>query len=97
MTAVTSRAIGYYPSPDRETRPASGGGDVVPGDRSNIYRIALAGALIAALSLSACGRKGALEAPLRADVTSGADDAAASGEEEKAKKPDRKFFLDPLI
>ncbi len=71
---------------------------MVPGDRSNIYRIALAGALVAALSLSACGRKGALEAPLRADVTNGADKgAAASGEEEKAKKPERKFFLDPLI
>jgi predicted small lipoprotein YifL len=71
---------------------------VVTATRSNVYRIALAGALIAALSLSACGRKGALEAPPHANLSSDTDKAASPGAgEEKSKKPDRKFFLDPLI
>lgn len=98
MTAVPGRPIGYDAAPDGAARPASRGSDVVIEARSNAYRIALAGALIAALSLSACGRKGTLEAPPHANLTSETDNAATAGAgEEQAKKPERKFFLDPLI
>lgn len=51
-------------------------------------------ALIVALagSLSACGRKGALEAPASAQI-----DDAASKSEKTTSKPDKKFILDGLI
>jgi len=48
----------------------------------------------AAIGLSACGRKGALEAPPYAAV----ETADKTGETpEEAKKPDKPFFLDPLL
>lgn len=50
-------------------------------------------ALIVALagSLSACGRKGALEAPASSQID------AASNSEKTTSKPDKKFILDGLI
>ncbi len=60
-------------------------------------RTAIAGVLIAGLTLSACGRKGALEAPPGASASDAdltIDDPVAA---EKAKKPDRPFVLDGLL
>ncbi|MEO8668342.1 MAG: lipoprotein [Bauldia sp.] len=63
-------------------------------ERRFAFRIALAGAVIAALALSACGRKGALEAPPSAATTG---DPAVKSDDVGAKKPNRPFFLDGLI
>ncbi len=64
-------------------------------DRRIILRAALAAVLISALGLSACGRKGALEPPPKANVTGdqtdGSQPPATSG------KPTHRFFLDFLI
>ena len=52
--------------------------------------------LIAALTVSACGRRGALEPPPGAEVSRQAladDDAARAADE----PPDRPFILDPLL
>ena len=76
-------------------RPIAGDGAVALNDRRNLMRAAVAGVLIAGLALSACGRKGALEAPPGAkatDVSSG--DPVA---DKQAKKPDRPFVLDGLL
>jgi predicted small lipoprotein YifL len=61
-------------------------------NRPIALRAALAVVLMAALALSACGRKGPLEAPPTGSI----------GKSEKAPdsgpvKPDKSFFLDPLI
>jgi len=48
---------------------------------------------VAAIGLSACGRKGPLEPPPGAAVT----DKAGGPSAEPAKKPQRHFILDPLI
>jgi len=58
------------------------------------FRLALAGAIVAALTLSGCGRKGALEAPAGAAVTV---DPAADTTDTGAKKPIRPFVLDKLL
>jgi predicted small lipoprotein YifL len=51
--------------------------------------------LVAAASLSACGRKGPLEAPPGAAV---AGDAAATQADPNAiPRPDKPFILDPLL
>jgi predicted small lipoprotein YifL len=62
-------------------------------DRRIVLRAALAAVLISAIGLSACGRKGALQPPPKADATSEApgSDPAESG------KPNRKFPLDFLL
>ena len=65
-------------------------------DRSAVFRIALAGLLVGALALSACGRKGPLEPPPGAAVSKD-DNAAAVEKDPKAGKPNRSFLLDPLI
>jgi predicted small lipoprotein YifL len=65
-------------------------------DRSAVFRIALAGVLIAALGLSACGRKGPLEAPPGAAVTNN-DNATAEAKDPNAGKPKGSFVLDPLV
>jgi predicted small lipoprotein YifL len=52
-------------------------------------------ALVAAIALSACGRKGPLEAPPGATVT---DPTAASTADPTAiPRPDKPFILDPLL
>jgi predicted small lipoprotein YifL len=61
-------------------------------DRSIVVRAALAGVLIAAFALSACGRAGSLEPPPNAAVT---DEANAA--DPKVGKPDHHFILDPLV
>jgi predicted small lipoprotein YifL len=67
-------------------------GFALPLDRRIVFRAALAAVLMSAVGLSACGRKGALQPPPKADVT---------GEEQPADpdagKPDRKFPLDFLL
>jgi len=62
-------------------------------DRRVIVRAAVAATLISAVGLSACGRKGPLEPPPKADVTTTDD----SGNPNQDNKPDRNFPLDFLI
>ncbi len=61
-------------------------------DRRVILRAVLAATLISAVGLSACGRKGPLEPPPKADVTT--DD---QGSPQDAGKPNRSFPLDFLL
>jgi predicted small lipoprotein YifL len=66
-------------------------------DRSIVVRAAIAGVLIAAFALSACGRRGPLEAPPSAAAVSDAEKAAAVENDPKAGKPGHSFVLDPLV
>lgn len=66
---------------------------MAPNDRRIILRAALAAVLISAVGLSACGRKGPLELPPKADVTTPDPNAHPAD----AGKPDRKFPLDFLL
>ena len=66
---------------------------MAPNDRRIILRAALAAVLISAVGLSACGRKGQLELPPKADVTSKDPNAHPAD----AGKPDRSFPLDFLL
>lgn len=61
-------------------------------DRRIVFRAALAAVLISAIGLSACGRKGALQPPPKADVTSEDDPS-----DPNAGKPERSFPLDFLL
>ena len=66
-------------------------------DRSIVVRAALAGVLIAAFALSACGRAGSLEPPPNAAAVTDDANAAEVAKDPKAGKPNRHFVLDPLI
>ena len=70
----------------------SGGAPVAPTDSKIFGRIAILTLVVAAVGLSACGRKGPLEAPPNA-VTA----TAPQAEEAAPPKPDRDFILDPLL
>ena len=66
-------------------------------DGRNLMRILIMGILIAGLSLSACGRRGALEPPPGRESS---DPAVASGDPVQARrdaKPQRPFILDGLL
>ena len=76
--------------PVRHTEP--GGSAVAPVDRRILSRALIAGVLIAAVGLTACGRKGPLEAPLAAAK---ADPNAP--QDIGPTKPDKPFILDPLL
>jgi len=56
-----------------------------------VYRLAVAGLVVASLALAGCGRKGPLDAP----------GGAAVQQDESGKpvpaKPDKHFILDPLV
>lgn len=62
-------------------------------DRRVILRAVLAATLISAVGLSACGRKGALEPPPKADVTSGEDQGSGKND----TRPANSFPLDFLL
>jgi predicted small lipoprotein YifL len=59
-----------------------------------VYGALVSAMIVAALALSACGRKGPLEAPPAAVVTAPAPDATTDG---KPTKPNKPFFLDSLL
>jgi predicted small lipoprotein YifL len=50
-----------------------------------------------ALALSGCGRKGPLDPPSAAVVTTGQQQGQAVQTTQTATKPDRPFVLDPLL
>ena len=54
----------------------------------------MVGLAVAAVGLSACGRKGALEAPPSATVKT---DQAGAKPDPGPQKPDKPFFLDWLL
>ncbi len=62
-------------------------------DRRVILRAVLAATLLSAIGLAGCGRKGPLEPPPKADVTTG--DQQSSGKDDN--RPDRSFPLDFLL
>ena len=62
-------------------------------DRPVLLRASMAALLVAGLDLSACGRKGALEAP----TGSISQEKTAEAPDTGPVKPDKSFFLDPLI
>ena len=70
-------------------------------DRSILVKVAVAGAILAALTLSGCGRKGALEAPPGASVSDQRRDPADMPDTgdtgQKTAAPDKPFALDFLI
>jgi len=66
---------------------------VALNDRRVILRAALAAVLISAVGLSACGRKGPLEPPPKADVST--DEPGQNPNQ--AGKPNRNFPLDFLL
>ena len=70
-----------------------GGSVVALNDRRVILRAALAAVLISAVGLSACGRKGPLEPPPKADVTTPQPGANPN----TAAKPNHGFPLDFLL
>lgn len=57
----------------------------------------VAGILVAGLSLSACGRRGALEPPPNAQSTDPAYAEEDPVDAQKNAKPDRPFVLDRLL
>ena len=75
--------------------PKLGGAPVALNDR-RFLSIALVAGLVAAVGLSACGRRGALEAPPYA-TTAVAGEAGEATDEATPPKPDRDFILDPLL
>ena len=72
-------------------RPDRGNGALAVMNSPIFMRAALAGALLAALTLSGCGRKGALEPPPGVAATQSPDGKPVP------TKPDRHFVLDPLV
>ena len=75
----------------------SGSCVVALNDRRILMRTMLTGILVAGLALSACGRRGGLEAPPSAWVTGSDLVVEDAVEAEEAKKPDRPFILDGLL
>ncbi|HMN87483.1 MAG TPA: lipoprotein [Bauldia sp.] len=67
-------------------------------DRRIVVRAVLAVVLVSAVGLSACGRKGALEPPPGPSATVSEDGAQSEdAKKNKSNKPNRPFFLDPLL
>jgi predicted small lipoprotein YifL len=62
-------------------------------DRRFLSRALFAGLLVAAVGLAGCGRRGVLEPPPSAGVTTNGEKAPDTG----PKKPDKPFFLDWLL
>lgn len=63
-------------------------------ERRIVFRVAVAAVMVAALGLSACGRKGALEPPPGSAVTQTTDGKPANP---GPQRPQRSFFLDGLL
>jgi predicted small lipoprotein YifL len=70
---------------------------VALNDRRILMRALVAGTLVAALALSACGRRGGLEPPPGATAYDADPAVTDPVEAKKAEKPDRPFFLDWLL
>jgi predicted small lipoprotein YifL len=67
-------------------------------DRRFLSRVLIAGILVAAVGLAACGRRGPLEPPPSAAATTTVpDDGKAPPPDPGITKPDRPFVLDPLL
>ena len=94
------RPIGYVMRVCPASRRAGDKGlaAVTLNDRRFAYKVLLAAALVSAVGLSACGRKGALQAPPDAAVAEpDASSDASVAEKKSGGKPDRPFMLDGLL
>ena len=70
---------------------------VAPDDRRILSRVLIASVLVAAVSLTGCGRRGPLEPPPSAAVTTTKPDDSKPPPDPGITKPDRPFVLDPLL
>ena len=67
-------------------------------DRRTAARALLAVVLVAAVGLTACGRKGPLEAPPSAAAAAAANPADPDAPKDPGiQPPDKRFVLDPLL
>jgi predicted small lipoprotein YifL len=66
-------------------------------DRRFISRALIAGVLVAAVGLSACGRRGALDPPPSAAAKAAPTADGKPPPDRGITKPDRPFVLDPLL
>lgn len=74
-------------------RNETGGAHVAPRYRRILSQALLIGLIATAVGLSACGRKGALEAPYAAVKA----DEAVVNPAAAPEKPNKPFILDPLL
>ena len=65
--------------------------------RRILSRALIAGVVVAALGLTGCGRKGPLEPPPGASLTTANPDDPDAAGDGGTTKPDKPFLLDPLI
>jgi len=72
-------------------RRLAGGAPVGRLNRTIMTRALLVGVVLAAMGVTGCGRKGALEPPPGAAV------ATPDKSGDTAQKPSKPFFLDPLL
>jgi len=70
---------------------------VASDDHRLISRALIAGVLVAAVGLTACGRKGPLEPPPSAAVKATPSADGKPPPDPGITKPDRPFVLDPLL
>jgi predicted small lipoprotein YifL len=73
------------------------GSAVALEDRRILSRALIAGVLVAAVGLTACGRKGPLEPPPTASVAPADPTDPNTPPDSGAGKPDKPFFLDFLL
>ena len=70
---------------------------VAPVNRRILSRAAAVGLIAAAVGLSGCGRKGALEAPPGMAIKPATAGEVPPADDAGTKKPDKHFVLDPLM
>ncbi len=78
----------------RAAQGQTGLGKVPMRSYSMLFRAGIAAALLAAVALSGCGRRGPLEPPPSATATTQTQDQQKPDEPEK---PDRRIILDNLL
>lgn len=76
-------------------RSKTGEARVARIDGRILTQMVIIGAVVAAIGVSACGRRGPLEPPPSATATAAIPEDGA--EEAKPAKPDRTFVLDSLL
>lgn len=98
MAHASADRLCYEGLPGAEPGRDKGLAAVTLNDRRFAYKVLLAAALVSAVGLSACGRKGALQAPPDAAVSEpDASSDASVAEKKSGGKPDRPFMLDGLL
>ena len=84
-------------SQGRAVSQSQGVSAVAPVDRRILSRALIAGMLVGAVGLAGCGRKGALAPPPAATVKAADPGHPKAADDAVPTKPDKPFFLDPLL